>query len=153
MERASGRSATVAFMTSTSGADRVEGALAWLASRRGSDVLVVGASAEAADGLVRRATALGGATVGVHRTTLEGLALRLALRPLSRAGLVPLGTTALEAVAAHPEWDIMYAFTRNKGYGTKHHMTGLATHGAIPHVHRASFAPVARVHPGTWSRV
>jgi len=100
VDRASGRGAAVAFMTSTSGADRVEGALAWLASRRGSDVLVVGASAEAVDGLVRRSIGLDGARVGVHRTTLEGLALRLALRPLARAGLVPLGTTALEAVAA-----------------------------------------------------
>ena len=88
-----------------------------------------------------------------HECVVDGDNKIMGIAAASILAKVHRDAMVLEAVAAHPEWDIMYAFTRNKGYGTKHHMTGLATHGAIPHVHRASFAPVARVHPGTWSRV
>ena len=35
-----------------------------------------------------------------------------------------------------------YGFAQHKGYGTKQHLHALALHGAIPGVHRTSFAPV-----------
>jgi ribonuclease HII len=40
-----------------------------------------------------------------------------------------------------------YGWERNKGYGTREHLDGLARLGATPH-HRTSFAPVAlSIHP------
>jgi len=45
----------------------------------------------------------------------------------------------IEAALAHPQ----YGWDRNKGYGTKEHMTALREHGPTP-LHRQSFAPVAQ---------
>jgi ribonuclease HII len=46
----------------------------------------------------------------------------------------------VEAAAAHPH----YGWDRNKGYGSKHHLAALRTHGPTP-LHRRSFAPVAQM--------
>ena len=37
-----------------------------------------------------------------------------------------------------------YGWERNKGYGTREHIDGLATHGVTPH-HRRSFAPIHKM--------
>jgi ribonuclease HII len=36
-----------------------------------------------------------------------------------------------------------YAWERNAGYGTKHHLTAIGAHGTTAH-HRKSYAPVAQ---------
>lgn len=38
-----------------------------------------------------------------------------------------------------------YGFEKNAGYGTKQHIQGLETHGAIAGVHRFSYRPVAEI--------
>jgi ribonuclease HII len=42
--------------------------------------------------------------------------------------------------AAHPG----YGFERHAGYGTKVHMAGIETLGALPGIHRMSFSPLRR---------
>lgn len=46
----------------------------------------------------------------------------------------------VQAAAEYPA----YGWDRNKGYGTKDHMSALREHGPTPH-HRKSFAPVAQL--------
>jgi CRISPR/Cas system-associated exonuclease Cas4 (RecB family) len=62
------------------------------------EVLVVAQSRGAADDFVRSACHAG--LLGVHRTTLTGLAVDLAEEPLSRAGLSPLGGLSAQALVA-----------------------------------------------------
>lgn len=38
-----------------------------------------------------------------------------------------------------------YGFAKHKGYGTKQHMDALKKYGPIPHIHRKSFGPVAKL--------
>jgi ribonuclease HII len=47
-------------------------------------------------------------------------------------------------VATHPEWDTMYGFSSNMGYGTAKHMEGIQKHGVVAE-HRRSFGPVRAV--------
>lgn len=49
----------------------------------------------------------------------------------------------VELMKEHPDIDEKYGFTKNKGYGTAVHMTGLMTYGPCQ-FHRKSFAPVKR---------
>ena len=80
---------------------REASARAWLLSQEaGAEVLVVGASADAASDLVRAAAATRGASFGWHRATLGRLAAVLAGPGLVEAGLVPVGRLAAEAVVA-----------------------------------------------------
>lgn len=46
-------------------------------------------------------------------------------------------------VKEHPEWDEMYGFGSNMGYGTATHMKGIEKYGVTSH-HRRTFAPVRR---------
>ena len=46
----------------------------------------------------------------------------------------------MEAAVTHPH----YGWESNKGYGSKHHLAALRTHGPTP-LHRRSFAPVAQM--------
>ena len=38
-----------------------------------------------------------------------------------------------------------YGFAKHKGYGTKLHMDALKKYGPIPHIHRKTFGPVAKI--------
>ena len=62
------------------------------------EILVVGQTRGAADDFVR--TACGYGFVGVHRTTLTGLAVDLAQASLAREGLTPLGGLSMQALVA-----------------------------------------------------
>ncbi|MBK8942958.1 MAG: PD-(D/E)XK nuclease family protein [Polyangiaceae bacterium] len=66
--------------------DRVELALAALRDLAGEQVLVVGPSRAALDELALSATAARGATSGIHRKTLGGLAMECAALPLALRG-------------------------------------------------------------------
>jgi CRISPR/Cas system-associated exonuclease Cas4 (RecB family) len=72
---------------------------AWLDERAARELLVVAASADAANDLLRRAAGRGAAGFGWHRATLPRLAAALATPTLIRRGLVPVGRLAAEAVA------------------------------------------------------
>lgn len=78
---------------------RIAAAAQWLAERPAdAEVLVIGASAQAADELVRQATH-GGARFGIHRTSLPRLAALLARPALAASGRAPASTLSLTAVA------------------------------------------------------
>jgi RecB family exonuclease len=80
---------------------RIARASAWLDARpAGEEVLVVAATADAANDLLRSIAARRGAAFGWHRKTLIQLAVELATPALAAAGLAPLGALAREAVAA-----------------------------------------------------
>ncbi|MCC6764525.1 MAG: PD-(D/E)XK nuclease family protein [Deltaproteobacteria bacterium] len=81
--------------------DRVDAACAWLAAHpRDAEVLVVAASAEAVDDLVRADVRVGGARFGLARTTLGRVAGLLAAPALAARGGVPASVLSLDAVAA-----------------------------------------------------
>src|SRR5512144_2960567 len=77
--------------------ERIEAALGFLAALPpGGEALVVGATREAADDLVRRRTATAGATFGLHRASLVQLAARVAGAELARRGAAPTGALGVE---------------------------------------------------------
>lgn len=82
---------------------------AWLAARApGEEVLVVGASPDAANEVLRRAASARSAAFGWHRTTLPRLASALAQHALPASRALPVGSLVAEAVAArviHAERD------------------------------------------------
>jgi 5,10-methylene-tetrahydrofolate dehydrogenase/methenyl tetrahydrofolate cyclohydrolase len=65
-----------------------------------TEVLIVGATRDAADDLARRVTAARGATFGLHRASLTQLAARLAAAEMARLGVAPATSLGSEAVAA-----------------------------------------------------
>ncbi len=87
------------LLRSSSAADRVERAIRWLSSlRRDDEVLIIGASSEAAAELARDATRTLGASFGFHRASLGRTAATIAAPLLAARGLSPVGALALEAV-------------------------------------------------------
>lgn len=75
--------------------------MAWLVAGGGNaPALVLGATAEAANELGRRAGQEVGAALGWYRMTLGRLGATLAAAALAEAGLAPVGMLALEAVCA-----------------------------------------------------
>jgi ATP-dependent helicase/nuclease subunit B len=84
---------------------RIERARAWLDSRGVTEeILILGASLDAANELARRLANNKGAAVGWHRLTLSQLAAAVAAPALAMRGLVPLtrsGTEAMVARLAH----------------------------------------------------
>src|SRR3989442_1349306 len=62
-----------------------------------AEVLIVGASRDAADDLARRVTAARGATFGLHRASLTQLAVRFAAAEMARLGVTPATTLGPEA--------------------------------------------------------
>jgi ATP-dependent helicase/nuclease subunit B len=82
-------------------ADRLEVAAGWLAKRPpGEEVLVVGATYEAASELIRRVASDVGTGFGWHRLTLGRLAAELARGELGARGLAPVGALPIEALCA-----------------------------------------------------
>jgi CRISPR/Cas system-associated exonuclease Cas4 (RecB family) len=90
-----------ALHVSPSAHARLERAAAWLAlRRRDEEVLVVGATTEAAAELTREVARRRGAAFGWHRSTLGRAAAALAAPALAARGLAPVGALPLEAIAA-----------------------------------------------------
>src|SRR4051812_21193444 len=81
---------------------RIAASARWLVERgRATEVLIVGASSEAAADLARTTGISVGGTFGWHRLTLGRLAGALAGPVLGGRGLTPVGRLSLEALAAH----------------------------------------------------
>jgi len=100
----------IEVVESASGAERIEAARAFLAALPpGVEALVVGASREAADDLVRRVSAAAGATFGVHRASLTQLAARVAAPELARVGAAPTSALGAEALAARVAFEALRA--------------------------------------------
>jgi hypothetical protein len=82
-------------------AERIAAARGWIGSLApGTEALVVAASHEAADDLLREFTVSRGASFGIHRLTLNRLIGVLASEHMVNAGLAPAAGLAAEAVAA-----------------------------------------------------
>ena len=70
-----------------------------------ADVMIVGASREAADDLARRVTAARGASFGLHRASLTQLAARFAAGEIARRGQAPATALGAGAVAARASFE------------------------------------------------
>jgi len=92
---------TTRLLVTPDATSRTEAARAWLAALPAdAEALVLGATWEAADDLVRDVVAAAGARFGVVRLTLDRLAARLGTRALTRAGRTPTTQLSLVAVVA-----------------------------------------------------
>jgi CRISPR/Cas system-associated exonuclease Cas4 (RecB family) len=90
----------VRVLISPSGAERLEQARGFVESfPRGTEILLLGASREAADELSRAIGVAAGATFGLYRFTLLGLAARLAMGDIAREGLAHGTGLGAEAIA------------------------------------------------------
>ncbi len=90
-----------ALVTSPIASERLARAEAWIAARpRGEEVLVVGASHEAATDLTRRVARQSGASFGWYRATLGRVAAVLAGPELAARGIAAAGSLPLEAICA-----------------------------------------------------
>jgi ATP-dependent helicase/nuclease subunit B len=72
-----------------------------------AELLIVGASREAADDLARRVTRARGATFGLHRASLAQLAVRCAAAEMARLGVAPATALGAEAVAARVSFEAL----------------------------------------------
>ncbi len=100
---------------SASAATRVDAARAWLdAQPVAAEFLVIGASWDAADDLVRAAALAQGARFGTTRLTLGALAGILATPALAAAAQAPAGGMSLDAIAARAVHAL--AATESLGY-------------------------------------
>src|SRR5215468_10573003 len=105
-----GAGPVIRVVESAAAADRIEAASVFLAGLPpGAPALVVGASREAADDLLRRVTSMAGATFGIHRASLLQLAARLAAGELARLGAAPTSALGAEALAARVTFDALGA--------------------------------------------
>src|SRR5213593_4122268 len=86
---------------SSSAAERLRAAGAFVERfPAATEVLIVGASRDAADDLARRVTTGRGATFGLHRASLTQLAVRFAAAEMARLAVAPATALGAEAVAA-----------------------------------------------------
>jgi ATP-dependent helicase/nuclease subunit B len=74
-----------------------------------TEVLIVGASREAADDLARRIAATRGVSFGLHRASLTQVALRLAAGEMARRRTVPATALGAEAIAARVTFEALRA--------------------------------------------
>ncbi|MFO0760542.1 MAG: PD-(D/E)XK nuclease family protein [Byssovorax sp.] len=89
------------LVTSPLAAHRLDRAARWLAARnKGEEVLIIGATWEAASELCRRVARINGASFGWHRATLGKVAAALAGPEMAARDLAPVGALPLEALAA-----------------------------------------------------
>jgi hypothetical protein len=80
---------------------RIRRAEAWLESRNpDEELLIIGASLDAANELARRVAKKKGAAFGWHRLTLPQLAFAIAAPVLAQRGLTPLSRIGADAVVA-----------------------------------------------------
>src|SRR5881397_4385626 len=82
-----------------------------------TEVLIVGATRDAADDLARRVTAARGATFGLHRVSLTQLAVRLAAAEMARLGVAPATALGAEAVAARVSFEALRARSEERRVG------------------------------------
>jgi hypothetical protein len=88
-------------LISTVNRRRIGRARVWLESRvQAEEVLIVGATLDAATELARKVAKKKGAAFGWHRLTLPQLAAAIAAPALATRGLVPLSRLGTEAVVA-----------------------------------------------------
>lgn len=73
----------------------------------GSELLLIGASRDCVDDLVRDLSSIPHATFGLHRFSLAQLATRLALPRLAKSHIAPASTLGLEAVVARAAHDAL----------------------------------------------
>ncbi|HEY3099037.1 MAG TPA: PD-(D/E)XK nuclease family protein [Methylomirabilota bacterium] len=98
----------LASFQSPSAAERLTAAGAFLERvPAATELLVVGATRDAADDVARRVTAARGATFGLHRVSLTQLAVRLAAAELARLGVAPATALGAEAVAARASFEAL----------------------------------------------
>src|SRR5437763_13700343 len=89
------------LLVSPAAATRVDAARTWLdAQSAAAELLVIGASWDAGDDLVRASALAGGARFGTTRLTLGTLAGILATPALAAAEQAPAGGMSLDAIAA-----------------------------------------------------
>jgi hypothetical protein len=94
-------------VVSASARARLEAAAAFVAGWPAStELLVVGASREAADDFCREVAAARGATFGLHRFTLAQLASRIASATLAGRGVTPATALAADALAARALFEL-----------------------------------------------
>src|SRR5204863_443772 len=85
--------------SSSAGQHRLARALQWLKNHTPAEqVLIIGATLDAANELARTVARTKGASFGYHRMTLGQLAAALARPALAARRTVPLGSAAIEAV-------------------------------------------------------
>ena len=97
-------------VVSSSAAERIEAARAFLAALpAAAEAMVVGASREAADDLVRHVTVTAGATFGLERASLTQLAARMAAGELARLGAAPTSALGAAALAARSTFEALGA--------------------------------------------
>ena len=124
------------LLTSPIASQRLARAEAWLAARpRGEEVLVIGASQEAATDLTRRVAKQHGASFGWYRATLGRVAAALAGPELAARGIAAAGALPLEAICAR----VVDTLTRCGGLGR------LAAVEAFPSLPRALARTIAEV--------
>src|SRR5437867_7283608 len=93
---------------SSSAAERLGAASAFVERfPTATEVLIIGASRDAADDLARRVTAARGATFGLHRASLTQLAVRFAAEEMARLGVAPATALGAEAVAARVSFEAL----------------------------------------------
>jgi RecB family exonuclease len=91
---------------SPSAADRIAAATQFIGSfPAATELILVGASREAIDDLVRGFARERSATFGLHRFSLTQLAARLAAGNLARAGIAPLSAVGAAALAARAAFE------------------------------------------------
>ena len=94
--------------SSASAAERLRAAAAFLADiPAATEVLIVGASREAADDLARQATIAREVTFGLHRASFMELAARLAATEMALLGVAPAASLGDEALAARVSFEAM----------------------------------------------
>src|SRR2546426_6854709 len=97
----------IRVFVSSSGRHRLDVALSFARARsRAAEMLVLGASREAADDWVRELTRDGGATFGIQRASPIQLAARLAVEIMAELGLGPATGLAVQAVAARAAFEV-----------------------------------------------
>ncbi|HLM71804.1 MAG TPA: PD-(D/E)XK nuclease family protein, partial [Polyangiaceae bacterium] len=103
------------LLTSPIAGQRLERAAGWLELRkRDQQVVIVGASLEAANDIARGVLAKrGGAAFGWQRMTLGRLAASLAVMGLAERGLVPAGSLTLEALCTR----VVEELAKSRGLG------------------------------------
>jgi hypothetical protein len=95
------RAVSMTAILSVSSQRRLFRARAWLENRgKTEEVLLVGATLDAANELARGAAAQGGAVFGWHRLSISQLASTIAAPVLAARGLVPIARLGAEAVVA-----------------------------------------------------
>src|SRR5437870_6116510 len=72
-----------------------------------TELLIIGASRDAADDLARQVTAARAATFGLHRASLTQLAVRFATAEMARLGVAPATALGAEAVAARVSFEAL----------------------------------------------